>query len=224
MRYLFAIIIIIIHLHYKVKAQVQLEFNPTWNERPLVMGNYHQFSDGKDSIKFEVFKFYITNIRLSKHGNDVYCDSNNHHLINLSVSNKIHLNIPTSISFDSIHFKIGTDSFANTSGAMKGDLDPMHGMYWAWQSGYINVKIEGISSACRTRKNAFQYHLGGYLGEYKTQQKLSFYNTSNQFKINISVNEIVNHDALLNTPEVMSPGVLAVKFMQQFKNSFRLAK
>ena len=26
-----------------------------------------------------------------------------------------------------------------------GDLDPLKGMYWTWQSGYINFKIEGSS-------------------------------------------------------------------------------
>jgi hypothetical protein len=36
-------------------------------------------------------------------------------------------------------------------------------MYWAWQSGYINMKIEGRSPQCKNRKNVFQYHIGGYL-------------------------------------------------------------
>ncbi len=225
MRYLFAIIIALICNHAKIAAQqVKIEFNPKWNEQILQLGDYYQLNTGKDSIKFDIIKYYITNIRLSKQGIDLYSDSGKHYLMDLSTSNVIKIDIPENITYDSIHFNLGTDSLANTSGAMKGDLDPMHGMYWAWQSGYINVKMEGVSSVCKTRKNTFQYHLGGYLGEHKTQQKLSFYGTKNQFKINILLSEIVSDDDLLNIPEVMSPGVLAVKLMQQFKNSFKLAK
>lgn len=225
MRYLFAIIIALICNHAKISAQqVKIEFNLKWDEQISQLGDYSQLNNNKDSIKFDVIKYYITNIRLSKQGIDVYSDSGKHYLIDLSTSNVINIDIPANITYDSIHFNLGTDSLANTSGAMKGDLDPMHGMYWAWQSGYINVKMEGVSSACKTRKNTFQYHLGGYLGEHKTQQRLAFYGTKKQFKITISLNEIVNYDTLLNTPEVMSPGVLTVKFMQQFKNAFKLAK
>jgi hypothetical protein len=225
MRYLFAIIIALIGNQAKVAAQqVKIEFNPKWNEHTIHLGDYYPLNNSIDSIKFDVVKYYITNIRLSKQGKDVYSDLCLHYLMDLSTGNVININIPANISYDSLHFNIGTDSIANTSGAMRGDLDPMHGMYWAWQSGYINVKMEGVSSVCKTRKNTFQYHLGGYLGEHKTQQKLSFYGTKNQFKINILLSEIVSDDDLLNIPEVMSPGVLAVKLMQQFKNSFKLAK
>ena len=62
-----------------------------------------------------------------------------------------------------IQFNIGIDSLTNVSGALGGDLDPQKGMYWAWQSGYINTKIEGRSPHCKNRKNAFQFHIGGYL-------------------------------------------------------------
>jgi len=47
------------------------------------------------------------------------------------------------------------DSLANVSGAMSNDLDATKGMYWSWQSGFINLKIEGKSASCKTRKINF---------------------------------------------------------------------
>ncbi|MFT4599180.1 MAG: hypothetical protein ACI9WM_001432, partial [Arenicella sp.] len=47
------------------------------------------------------------------------------------------------------------------------DLDPIHGMYWTWQSGYINTKIEGSRG-----DEKFTYHLGGYSFPYNASQEV----------------------------------------------------
>ena len=49
-----------------------------------------------------------------------------------------------------------------------GVLDPIRGMYWTWQAGYIHWKIEGqfLSGA----KSQFEYHIGGYRKPYGTAQ------------------------------------------------------
>ena len=50
---------------------------------------------------------------------------------------------------------------------MDGDLDPVHGMYWTWQSGYIQFKLEGLlRDSAGERK--LELHLGGFEGENKT--------------------------------------------------------
>ena len=71
-----------------------------------------------------------------------------------------------------MHFNIGIDSTTSVSGALSGDLDPTKGMYWAWQSGYVNMKIEGRSPKCPTRKNAFQFHLGGYMQPFYAMRQI----------------------------------------------------
>jgi hypothetical protein len=70
---------------------------------------------------------------------------------------------------------------------MAGDLDPIKGMYWAWQSGYINMKIEGKSSSCRTRKNEFQFHIGGYLSPYYAMRKVALTYDKKATEINIGI-------------------------------------
>jgi len=67
---------------------------------------------------------------------------------------------------------IGTDSITNVSGALDGDLDPIKGMYWAWNSGCINFKLEG-TRVISGKKTPFEYHIGGYNGPQATAMKKS---------------------------------------------------
>lgn len=62
----------------------------------------------------------------------------------------------------------GIDSMHTVNTDFTGALDPIHGMFWTWNSGYINVKIEGISRKSIQNGNIFQIHLGGYLSPYST--------------------------------------------------------
>jgi hypothetical protein len=222
MRYVVATLMLSLTFYLEVMAQqVQISFTPKWSNETLVFGKYYPVSNSNDSVRVDVVKFYITNISLWKQGNQVYSCPVEHHLINLETNNTIDLNIPQQISYDTIQFFIGTDSITNTLGAMHGDLDAMHGMYWAWQSGYINVKIEGASSICKTRKNLFQYHLGGYLSPNQTRQQVTFAMAKHHINITIPFDKILQLQTLQNTPEVMSPGAHAVINIQRFKKALK---
>ena len=61
---------------------------------------------------------------------------------------------------------------------MGGDLDPTKGMYWAWQSGYINFKMEGSCSQCLATKNNFEFHLGGYQQPFYAMQTIELNTTA----------------------------------------------
>lgn len=56
---------------------------------------------------------------------------------------------------------------------MSGDLDPTKGMYWTWDNGYINAKIEGKSNRCPTRNQEFQWHVGGYRKGVNTSREVT---------------------------------------------------
>jgi hypothetical protein len=56
--------------------------------------------------------------------------------------------------FEAIQFNIRIDRLTN-AGAKAGDLSPQHAMYWTWQSGYINLKIEDVSILCQSLKQHF---------------------------------------------------------------------
>ena len=84
--------------------------------------------------------------------------------------------------FNTIAFNLGIDSITNVSGAQGGDLDPTKGMYWAWQSGFINIKLQGTSNSCPPPKNEFEFHLGGYQYPFNSLQTIIL-KTGNEKKL-----------------------------------------
>lgn len=59
--------------------------------------------------------------------------------------------------------QIGVNAALQTSGVFNGALDPINGMYWAWNTGFISVKCVGeILELKNGRSQQFEYHLGAY--------------------------------------------------------------
>ncbi len=108
------------------------------------------------------FKYYIGNIQLRK-ANGAAASFDDYHLIDEeeSLSKKINLDIPAG-EYTGIDFIIGVDSLHNCSGAQSGALDPVNAMFWAWNTGYIFLKLEGKSPVSKSPGNVFEYHIGGY--------------------------------------------------------------
>lgn len=176
-------------------------------------------------INIETFKFYISNLELRYKGNTVYKDKSIGRLIDFHDLNStiIHLNKENEIKFDELKFDIGIDSVTNSLGVQEGDLDPMNGMYWSWQSGYINIKIEGTYPNLTTYKNKFQYHLGGYLENQYAIQELSFKNISSSNPlIEIHLTDFFKDLNILEEHSVMIPGSKAIGLSSVFKKCFVL--
>src|SRR5690606_27558520 len=66
--------------------------------------------------------------------------------------------------YTAVKFLIGVDEARNTSGAQTGALDPMHSMFWDWNTGYIMAKLEGHSPQSTGPANFIGFHLGGFSG------------------------------------------------------------
>lgn len=109
------------------------------------------------------FKYYIANIALSRKAGKTII-YNNYYLIDEekpSSKNIVLENLPNG-EYDSIHFTIGVDSIANCKGAQSGALDPINGMFWTWNTGYIFMKLEGTSELSTAPNALLEYHIGGY--------------------------------------------------------------
>jgi hypothetical protein len=70
-------------------------------------------------------------------------------------------NIPFG-KYQSMTFILGVDSLSNCSGAQSGALDPTKAMFWAWNTGYIFLKMEGRAAASKSRGHFYEYHIGGF--------------------------------------------------------------
>jgi hypothetical protein len=155
------------------KNEVKVVFQPIFGNQLLFLDSTYTFE--KDEIEFSTLKFYISNFKLLNKDKNVFIEQNSFHLFDAEDIKKqsFTLAIPKGLLYTNLVFNLGIDSVTNTSGALGGDLDPTNGMYWTWQSGYVNFKIEGTSSACINKRKEFQYHLGGYMFPFLSLQKIS---------------------------------------------------
>ena len=63
--------------------------------------------------------------------------------------------------YTALEFNLGVDSLHNHSGDQSGDLDPMFGMIWTWDTGYIFFKHEGnFTSSISGTEQPLVYHYG----------------------------------------------------------------
>ena len=143
----------------------------------------------------------------------IFSQSNSYYLIDIENQNSLKIPIfkATNKIINKITFNIGIDSLTSVSGALSGDLDPTKGMYWAWQSGYINMKIEGKSNSCKTRKNDFQFHIGGFLKPNYAMRKVVLFPKSNNLDVVVNFASFFNKIQLSETNSVMTPGKKAME-------------
>ncbi|MGP8215709.1 MAG: MbnP family protein [Bacteroidia bacterium] len=113
------------------------------------------------------FKYYISNICLKKEDGGLF-KLDESYLINEEepASKEINLNEIPEGKYLSLSFIIGVDSLHNCSGAQAGALDPVNGMFWAWNSGYIFLKMEGKSPVSKSPGDLLEFHIGGYKSPY----------------------------------------------------------
>ena len=129
--------------------------------KPLVLNQWTVLPGGLE-CKVDVMRWYVTpylaNRRQARVG-DAW-------LLDLADSASLHRQVYARKVDFAVWMLFGVDSLLQRSGVMDGDLDPVHGMYWTWQSGYIQFKLEGLlRDSAGERK--LELHLGGFEGENK---------------------------------------------------------
>ena len=201
-----------------------LNFHLEFDKLPLEL-NKKYISKANDTLSIEIFKCYISNIQTQYVDNSFFTQKDSHHLLDSDNPNSFQIPITKKNDklISKITFNIGIDSLTNTSGALVGDLDPIKGMYWAWQSGYVNMKIEGKSSSCKNRKNEFQFHIGGYLQPYYSMRKfeLNFNSNINEnINIGIDLNDFFSNINLSQTNSIMIPGKEAMRLANYITKMF----
>jgi hypothetical protein len=194
---------------------------------PVYKGELFDLNNNIDNYNITIskLKFYVSNIGFSNFDKGIWTEKDSYHLLDFEdpESMEIKLEIPEDLMANRLNFNLGVDSLINVSGAMSGDLDPMHGMYWAWQSGYINFKIEGKSDKCPARKNKFQFHLGGFLAPYNALQKVSLpIIIKDEIFIVFDIGELTETVDISKTYEIMSPRAEAVSMAQMAASLFKI--
>jgi hypothetical protein len=177
----------------------------------LVAFKFVKISAQNDTIRFSVnwdreaydigiFKAYIA------------IDSNVHLLDFKSDSSFLKILVP----HREIHnFRFGVDSMLQENGVGEGDLDPINGMYWTWNSGYIQMKLEGKFIVDTITSKKFEYHIGGFrngLNVSKTRSIRPVRGNNHTYRAQINLNQVLERFKHKGIYNIMSPQKDAVAF------------
>jgi len=147
-------------------GSLKLEFDNMVDTNALTLNTVDYVNANNDTFKVTKFKYYITNIKLTKTDGTPYTPTESYYLVDEEVASSKTItiaNVPNG-TYNSISFMIGVDSARNVSGSQTGALDPANGMFWGWSSGYIMAKLEGSSNQSGASTKALTFHIGGFSG------------------------------------------------------------
>ena len=192
-------------------GSVNLSFVNMAGSDNLQLGNAYYLTQNSDSVKVDVFKYYVSNFQLVKDDGSIYTIPETYFLVDAAKTaslNQVLSNVPPG-NYTSLKFIIGVDSLRNVSGAQTGALDPANGMFWTWSTGYIMAKIEGSSPQSGSPSKTVSFHIGGFSGSASAQKSVEI-----PFNNKITVNSN-------STPRIL----LKADVMEWFKtpNSLELA-
>lgn len=226
--YFILILLSLLSLHGLSKTELRLRFKGSFNGMELSLAKSDTVVTNPTNTSITKVRFYISHVELYQDGHCVYRDKTPGHLIDLSDSAKSEVCFTTrkEIVFSEVHFLIGIDSATTMKGIEKGDLDPSNEMYWSWQSGFINFKLEGYSPYCNKErpKNEFHYHIGGYHFYENTCYPVVLQSTKefNQKTIVLNLEQVVTTTLLQEVAHVQLPGTKASRIAQSFSHCFQL--
>ncbi|HEU4576367.1 MAG TPA: MbnP family protein [Chitinophagaceae bacterium] len=155
-------------------SMVNIYFTHFVGKKPFIPDSTYINPFG-EKYQIQRLKYYITNIEfLNTNNHSKKSFENSYFLIdeNNPASKKISLE-GLEGNYNAISFLLGVDSLHNVSGAQTGALDPLNGMFWTWNSGYVSLKIEGRSPASSLPAKSIEYHLGGYKGTDKVIRRIT---------------------------------------------------
>lgn len=177
--------------------------------------------ENDSTLKVNQLKYYVSSIVLLSDGKRSFVERDSYHLVDHEdeETTMIILNLPVDVGYDKIQFNIGVDSATNMTGVHGGDLDPTKGMYWTWQSGYINFKLEA-----EIDNEEVSYHIGGFMYPNNACRKvqLKLAEKSDTYTIIVSPEILIEQVDYKTTHHVMSPGKTAMDLADLLPSLFEI--
>ena len=151
---------------------LKINFEAMVGDSALVFSTQTYTNQAGNTFNVSMYKYYISNVKVTKMDNSIWSESNSYHLIDHSddASTLVTIADVPFGNYKSIEFMLGVDSARNNSGAQTGALDPANGMFWSWSSGYIMAKMEGNSPQSTASANKLTFHIGGFSGANKVMK------------------------------------------------------
>jgi hypothetical protein len=156
------------HTHDTTKVDtvrtLKIGFEGMVGDRPLVFGSEIYKNANGDSFTISKYRYYISNVKLIAADGKIYSEPESYYLIDHKhdTSSSFTLKGVPEGAYNKITFLIGVDSLRNVSGAQSGPLDPIHGMFWDWNTGYIMAMMEGKVLDGTAQGKVLGLHIAGF--------------------------------------------------------------
>jgi hypothetical protein len=139
------------------------------NSKNLIKETVFYKSTGTDSFKVSILKYYLSNLYLTTNENTEI--KINEYILTEHFGSTVSftLNNINEGNYKKFRMLLGVDPERNTSGAQSGSLDPLNGMFWDWNTGYIFFKLEGDYKTLGSNAlKPIAMHIGGLKANRKT--------------------------------------------------------
>jgi len=199
------------------QSAVVVHHQVTLGDAKVVLGAW-QKSDSTVSVRIDKLRWYVSLPPAGKKGSKAW-------LLDLADSASLDQQMSRPVN-NKISLLFGIDSAIQVGGVGTGALDPLRGMYWTWQTGYVQWKMEGAIRVDGL-ESPLELHLGGFDGATKSQSILSdylIYPTTNsviaQWDILPFLAEVVHQKKY----GVMSPSPIAREYCRIIANGVSFHK
>lgn len=210
----------------KKQTDFTIQFINTVGSSPISFDSSYTNSSG-ETFTIQKLKYYISHIELMNE-NETEKFDNDYFLIDATDETSQSITLKTKLNhITAIHFMIGVDSIKNTTGIQSGSLDPLNGMFWTWNTGYIMAKLEGASPQANTPAHRFTYDVGGYQQNENSVRfvtlQLNSAAANNNIYIKADVLKWFYHQHVISiaaTPVCHQPGALAMRIADNYSGMF----
>ncbi len=211
------------------QTQQSISFQHMMGNQALVLEDSLQNSNG-EKLVVRRFKYYISNLVLIDEQGYKQAYADIYYLVNEAEPSSKKIILPNANkNYSAIEFVLGVDSARNCSGIQTGVLDPMQGMFWTWNTGYVFAKLEGAAPSSALPAHAFTYHIGGFkTGENvlkKIRLEIPEKSLPKDLQVKVDINTWfsgTNTLLIAERPVCHSPGALAMKFATNYAQMFSI--
>lgn len=204
------------------------------NGQPLQL-NAPLVNSFNETFTLTEYKYYISNLEVL---NPVkpFAVKNGYYLIDEQnpASKTIRAAIKAD-TYDALVFMLGIDSAQQVKGAQTGALDPVNGMFWSANMGFMAAKLEGHSEFSGAPGNAIRHQIGGFEGQHNALRYVVI-----PFPTTLTVNQgqtltlvleaemlrwfdAVYPMSITGNPTILTPGPTAMQIADNYIEQFSLS-
>ena len=232
-------LVLVLGLKPVVRHTLMIRFRNCVGNRPLSLAGEIYSNSFGEPFSVQQVKYYISLVRVGAgdergdlggngdgEGSEVLMKEA--HLVDEGDSSSLVLHLSTTLEkIRTISFVVGVDSLANTGGVQGGDLDPMLGMFWTWNTGYVYARLEGESDSAHAPAHRFTWDIGGYKGPSNALRTVTLEVGAGKV-ITITADILKWFDGkspvhLASSPVCHQPGVLAMRIADNYSTMFSVA-